>query len=248
MAGTEVGYLAAFAGGALSFLSPCVLPLVPPYLAFLAAADLNQVQEATGPNGRKTRSRFWLCALGFVFGFGTVFVGFGASASALGGWLAEHRYVLGQVSGVVIILFGLHFLGVFRIGVLHRDLRFAANRSVGGPAGAYIAGLAFAFGWTPCIGPILASILFVAAQKDSIGESTMLLAVYAAGLGVPFLIAATLIEPFQRFLNRIRPHLRLVEMVMGLFLIGVGIAFLTGVFSEAAFWLLEAFPVLGRIG
>ena len=176
------------------------------------------------------------------------FVGLGATASAFGAWLAEHRFVLGQISGAAIILFGLHFLGVLRIGFLNRDTRFMVGRTAGGPAGAYVMGLAFAFGWTPCIGPILASILFVAAQQDTIGEATLLLSVYAAGLGVPFLIAATFIQPFQRFLQRARPHLRLIEAAMGVFLIGVGIAFLAGVFSEAAFWLLEAFPALGRIG
>ncbi len=248
MGGAEIGLAAAFAGGALSFLSPCVLPLVPPYLAFLAAARVDQMQEASGvatsPGGRRVLT----CALGFVLGLGTVFVGLGATASAFGGWLAEHRFVLGQISGAVIILFGLHFLGILRIGFLNRDTRFMVGRTAGGPAGAYVMGLAFAFGWTPCIGPILASILFVAAQQDTIGEATLLLSVYAAGLGVPFLIAATFIQPFQRFLQRARPHLRLIEATMGVFLIGVGIAFLAGVFSEAAFWLLEAFPALGRIG
>ncbi len=247
MGATEVGFLAAFAGGALSFLSPCVLPLVPPYLAYLAATGVNEIQGETAtlaPN----RPRVLLCALGFVLGLGTVFVGLGATASAFGSWLAAHRYLLGQISGAVIILFGLHFLGVFRIGFLHRDVRFATNRATGGPIGAYVMGLAFAFGWTPCIGPILASILFVAAQQDAVDQAVLLLTFYAAGLGVPFVVAAAFVGPFQRFLIRVRPHLRLIEAAMGLFLIGVGVAFLTGVFSEAAFWLLEAFPALGRIG
>ncbi len=248
MGGTEIGLATAFAGGALSFLSPCVLPLVPPYLAFLAAARVDQMQEAPGREERGSRQRTLTCALGFVLGLGTVFVGLGATASAFGAWLAEHRFLLSQAAGIVIIVFGLHFLGVFRIGFLNRDIRFTATRVADGPLGAYLMGLAFAFGWTPCIGPILASILFVAAQQDSVGESTLLLSVYAAGLGLPFLIAAAFVQPFQRFLLRIRPHLRLVEAAMGLFLIAIGIAFLAGVFSEAAFWLLEAFPALGQIG
>ncbi len=248
MGGAEIGLAAAFAGGALSFLSPCVLPLVPPYLAFIAAARVDHLRTATGPQDTTAQGRIFVCALGFVLGLGTVFVGLGATASVFGAWLAEHRYVLGQISGIVIIVFGLHFLGAFRIPILNRDTRFDFGRVAGGPAGAYVMGLAFAFGWTPCIGPILASILFVAAQRETTGEATLLLSVYAAGLGVPFLIAAAFVQPFQRFLRRVRPHLRLIEAAMGVFLIGIGIAFLAGVFSEAAFWLLEAFPALGRIG
>ena len=248
MGGTEVSLAIAFAGGALSFLSPCVLPLVPPYLAFLAATRVEAVRSGAAEEDPGERGRTLLCALGFVFGLGTVFVGFGVTASAFGAWIAEHRFVLAQVSGVLIIAFGLHFLGLFRLAFLQRDLRLPVGRAVGSPAGAYVMGLAFAFGWTPCIGPILASILFVAAQQEHVGDATLLLSAYAAGLGLPFLIAAWFVRPFRRFLNRIRPHLRLVEAAMGLFLVAVGLAFLTGVFSEAAFWLLEAFPALGRIG
>jgi len=245
LTGTETGLLLALAGGALSFLSPCVLPLVPPYLAYLAATEVNRLHA---PDTSRQRRRVLAIALAFVLGLATVFVALGVSASAFGGWLAQHRILLGQISGAVIILFGIHFLGLYRLPMLNREARFSAPRGVGGVAGGYAMGLAFAFGWTPCIGPILASILFVAAQRETLDEATLLLGAYAAGLGIPFLLAAAFVSRFQAFQARLRPYLGRIEAAMGLFLIGVGIAFLTGAFTDASFWLLETVPVLGRIG
>lgn len=240
----EVGIPIAFLGGLLSFLSPCVLPLVPPYLAFLAATTVDRV--AAG--GAATRGRAFIFALSFVLGLATVFVGLGAAASTMGELLAQHRFLLTRIAGAVLVVFGLHFVGLFRIPLLYRDIRFDAGGLAGSLPGAYVMGLAFAFGWTPCIGPVLAAILFWAAQEATVSKGAVLLSAYAAGLGTPFLLAAAFVGPFQGFLERMRPHLRWVEAAMGAFLILIGIAFITGAFSSAAWWLLEAFPVLGRIG
>ncbi len=243
----DVGLLVAFLGGLLSFLSPCVLPLVPPYLAFLAATEADR-EAGSAVAVAAPRRRAFAFALSFVLGLATVFVGLGAAASTAGGLLAEHRLVLSQIAGAMIIVFGLHFIGLFRIPLLYRDIRFDGSRLAGSLPGAYAMGLAFAFGWTPCIGPVLAAILFWAAQEETLTRGTVLLAAYAAGLGTPFLAAAAFVGPFNAFLKRFRPHLRKVEAAMGVFLILIGIAFITGAFSSAAWWLLEAFPILGRIG
>lgn len=243
----EVGLAVAFLGGLLSFLSPCVLPLVPPYLAFLAATEADR-EAAAAMAVAAPRRRTFIFALSFVLGLATVFVGLGAAASTVGGLLAEHRLLLSQIAGVVIIIFGLHFVGVFRIPMLYRDIRFNGGRLAGSLPGAYTMGLAFAFGWTPCIGPVLATILFWAAQEATLAKGTVLLAAYSAGLGTPFLAAAAFVGPFNSFLKRFRRHLRRVEAAMGVFLILIGIAFITGAINSAAWWLLEAFPILGRIG
>jgi cytochrome c-type biogenesis protein len=188
-----------------------------------------------------------LAALLFVCGFSTVFVALGASASVIGSLIRAYSAELSIVAGVVIIIMGLHFLGVFHIGALVREKRMEISKPVG-LWGAYAMGLAFAFGWTPCIGPILAAILAVAASEQTVAKGAGLLAVYSLGLGIPFLLAAFAVEPFAAFLVRFRRHLRQVERVMGGLLVLTGIAFLTGFVSQASFWLLEAFPALGNIG
>ncbi|MEA3002368.1 MAG: cytochrome c-type biosis protein [Sphingomonadales bacterium] len=240
----DVTLLAALLAGVVSFLSPCVLPLVPPYLVYLAGTSLERFADA-GPAPRVRETV--LAALLFVCGFSTVFVALGASASVIGALIRTYSAELSIVAGVAIIVMGLHFLGVFRIGVLLREKRMEMARPVG-LWGAYAMGLAFAFGWTPCIGPILAAILAVAASEQTVAKGAGLLAVYSLGLGIPFLLAALAIEPFAAFLARFRRHLAKVERVMGGLLVLTGIAFLTGVVSQASFWLLEAFPALGSIG
>jgi cytochrome c-type biogenesis protein len=241
----DVSLLAAFLAGCLSFLSPCVLPLVPPYLVYLAGTSLERLADAE-PTPLVWRDT--LCAaLLFVAGFSTVFVAFGASASAIGALVLRFSPQLAILAGVVIIVMGLHFLGLTPIGLLMREKRMAMPRPAG-IWGAYPMGLAFAFGWTPCIGPVLAAILAVAASKETVAKGAGLLAVYSAGLGIPFLIAAVAVEPAMAAIARFRRHLVVVEKVMGGLLVLTGIAFLTGWVSEAAFWLLEWFPALGRIG
>ncbi|MCS6779179.1 MAG: cytochrome c biogenesis protein CcdA [Geminicoccaceae bacterium] len=244
----EVGFLAAFGAGVLSFLSPCVLPLVPPYLCFLGGLSMEQLQGGVaGEEAAALRRRTVLASLMFVLGFGTVFVTLGATASALGRLLAEWSLVLAQIAGVVIIVLGLHFLGVFKIALLNRDIRFQPEKPAG-LLGAYLIGLAFAFGWTPCVGPVLAGILFVAGTEETVLRGALLLAAYAAGLGLPFVLAALLLDRAVAGLRRMRRWIPTVERATGALLVGTGLLFVTGRLNELSFWLLETFPILGRIG
>jgi cytochrome c-type biogenesis protein len=242
---TDVSYLAALIAGLISFLSPCVLPLVPPYLVYLAGTSLERLADGEA-EPRVKRETVAAAAL-FVLGFSTVFVALGASASVIGGVIRAYSQLLGTIAGIAIIVMGLHFLGLTRIAFLLREKRAPMAKPVG-LWGAYIMGLAFAFGWTPCIGPILAAILAVAASETTVTKGASLLAVYSLGLGIPFLLAAFAAEPFAAFLARFRKHLLRVEQAMGALLVLTGIAFLTGTISRMSFWLLETFPALGRIG
>ena len=221
--------------GLLSFLSPCVLPLVPPYLTFIAGTT---IEDLAVESERSARRDVFLAAVLFVAGFSTVFVTLGATASVFGQFIRQYIDVLSFAAGLAIMAMGLHFLGVFRLAFLYREARMQVEKPVG-LWGAYVMGLAFAFGWTPCIGPILAAILAVASSEDTVMKGAGLLAVYSAGLGVPFLAAALAIEPFFRFIKRFRGHFATVEKVVGV---------LTGGMQTASFWLLETFPVLGRLG
>jgi len=241
----DVSIAAALIAGLLSFLSPCVLPLVPPYLVYLAGTSLERFADAE-PEPRVRRETVF-AALLFVAGFSTVFIAFGASASAIGALVRVYSSELATLAGIAIIVMGLHFLGLTRLAFLMREKRVEMTKPVG-LWGAYAMGLAFAFGWTPCIGPILATILAVAASKETVAKGAGLLAVYSAGLGIPFLIAAFAIEPFAAFLAKFKRHLAVVEKTMGALLVLTGIAFLTGWVNEASYYLLEWFPVLGRIG
>jgi len=241
----DVTIFAALFAGLLSFLSPCVLPLVPPYLVYLAGTSLERF--ADGETEPRVRWETVGAAALFVAGFSTVFVALGASASMFGSLIRAYADKLALVAGVVIIVMGLHFLGVTRLALLYREKRVTVPKPVG-LWGAYVMGLAFAFGWTPCIGPILAVILAIAASEATVTKGAGLLAVYSLGLGIPFLAAAFAVEPFAKFLARFRGYLPVVEKTMGGLLVLTGIAFLTGFVSEASYWLLEAFPVLGRIG
>ena len=241
----DVSIFAALLAGVLSFLSPCVLPLVPPYLVYLAGASLERLAEAEPEPAVRKEAVF--AALLFVAGFSTVFTALGASASAIGALIQAWSAELGIVAGIIIIVMGLHFLGLTRLDILLREKRARMPHPVG-LWGAYVMGLAFAFGWTPCIGPILAAILAVAASKDTVARGAMLLAVYSAGLGIPFILAALAAEPFAAFLAKFKRHLELVEKAMGGLLVLTGIAFLTGFLSEVSYYLLEWFPALGKIG
>ncbi|HMJ41833.1 MAG TPA: cytochrome c biogenesis protein CcdA [Pseudolabrys sp.] len=241
----DVTFLAALIAGLVSFLSPCVLPLVPPYLVYLAGTSLERFADRELEPRVKRETVLAACL--FVLGFSTVFVSLGASASVIGSLIRAYSGPLATIAGVIIIIMGLHFLGLTRIALLYREKRMEVPKPVG-LWGAYVMGLAFAFGWTPCIGPILAAILAVAAAEQTVTKGASLLAVYSLGLGIPFIVAAFAIEPFAAFLARFRKHMLRVEQAMGALLVLTGIAFLTGSINNMSVWLLEMFPVLGKIG
>ncbi len=248
MEGLEVTFVSAFAAGLLSFVSPCVLPLVPPYLCYLGGLTLQELAEDQEARRWQATRQVLPAALAFVLGFATVFVALGASASAIGQAVSDHFELMSRIAGVIIILLGLHFLGILRFSLLYREARYHPARKPAGLLGAYFVGLAFAFGWTPCVGPILAAILFVAGAEESVGQGAALLGAYAAGIGLPFVAATLFAGPFLSLMSRLRGAMGLVEKVLGGLLVGTGVLFLTGGMAEIAYWILEAFPALGRVG
>ena len=229
----------AFAG-LVSFLSPCVLPLVPPYLGYLGGTTISQASVDEGIDDQVWR-RVVMGSVFFVLGFTTVFVGLGAGASVFGQLLKNYQHELSMIAGAVIILFGLHFIGLLRISFLYSEARYQANVQGASLIGAYVIGLAFAFGWTPCIGPILASVLTLAASEASLGRGVQLLFVYSLGLGIPFILAAVAIRPFLSFMQRFKRHLGTMEKVMGLLLIITGVMFLTGTMTWVGQFMIETF-------
>ncbi len=256
----DITLYTVFLAGIISFISPCVLPLVPPYLTYLAGVSLDELTttpnvspngEATLSSGSAVRNKILVNAVLFVAGFSVVFVSLGAGASTIGGYIRAHQDVLSMIAGVVIMVMGLHFLGLLRIGMLYREARFQVSAETARGAslgGSFLMGLAFAFGWTPCIGPVLGAILSVASARDTVAEGAGLLALYSLGLGVPFMLAAFFAGPFMQFLTRFRRHLGVVEKVMGALLVLTGILFLTGGMEKMAYMLLEAFPALQLVG
>jgi len=243
----EVSIGAALLAGIISFLSPCVLPLVPPYLCFITGASLEELSRS-GERSPAQWQRTMIAAMLFVLGFSTVFVALGASASAIGQLLQAHMMLLAQIAGVAIILMGLNFLGVFKIGIFNRYVSYQTEASPAGVLGAYPIGLAFAFGWTPCIGPVLAAILSIAASEQDVAKGAGLLAIYSLGLGIPFLLAAAGIGSFVAFQKRFRRHMLTVERIMGGLLVLTGVLFLTGSMQGFSYWLIEQFPWLATIG
>ncbi len=244
----EVSIWAAAAAGLFSFLSPCVLPLVPPYLVFISGLSLDELKQRDGAASSRQSLRVLLAAFFFVLGFTTVFVGLGATASYFGQLLRSELPLLARIAGIFIIIMGLNFLGVFKLAFLAREARYHQERKPLGLIGAYAIGLAFAFGWTPCIGPVLAAILSIAAATESVSRGAGLLAVYSLGLGIPFLISAASLNLFLGFFARFKSKLGLVEKIMGAALVLTGLMFLTGQMQVLSYWLLETFPVLGQVG
>lgn len=243
----DVSYPGALLGGLLSFFSPCVLPLIPAYLCFLGGASMEKLTAEEGIDAKLARQVFGASAL-FVLGFSTVFIALGATATTLSQVIAQNMGFLSKIAGVVIVVFGLHYAGLLRIGFLNFEKRFHLQNRPAGLVGSYVLGLAFAFGWTPCVGPILATILMVAATGDSIWSGISLLSFYAAGIGVPFLIAALAVRPFMAFMRRFRRHMRAVELTIGFLLIGTGVLIFTGGLADIGQWMLENIPVFGSVG
>jgi cytochrome c-type biogenesis protein len=229
----------ALFAGILSFLSPCVLPIVPPYLAYMSGISVSDMQKGRSPV---------LASVFFVMGLSTVFLLLGLAASAFGALFLGNSVLFSNIAAIVVMVFGAHFIGIFRIGFLNRDLRLDAGDKGGSAFGAYILGLAFAFGWTPCIGPQLGAILSLAAQEGNVGKGMALLAVYAAGLGVPFILVAVFFARLMPVVTFFKRHAERVERVMGLLLWTIGLLMLTGGFSAMAYWLQENVPFLAVLG
>jgi len=243
----DVSFGAAALAGLISFLSPCVLPLVPAYLCFVAGTSLDKLMDDDSID-QNLRKRVVISAFFFVLGFTTVFVIMGASASAINRIVFDHIEIISKVAGAVIILFGLHYMGVFRFAFMQREMRFNPDKTPAGIIGAYLIGLAFAFGWTPCVGPILATILTLAASSDSLGYGISLLTVYSLGLGIPFMAAALAIEPFMNFLKRFRSHIHKIEIGAGVLLIVTGLLIMTDSLASISYYILELVPALGELG
>ena len=244
----DVTLLGALIAGLLSFLSPCILPIVPFYLSYLAGVSMNQI-SAEAEISRAVRIRAVLAACCFALGIITVFVGLGASATLFGGLVRDYFDVLRWIAAAIIIAMGLHFLGLVRIGLLYRQFRAdAGSTSNVGLIGAYVIGLAFAFGWTPCVGPVLAAILFTAAGQETAGQGAVLLFTYGLGMTLPFVVAALFIGPFMAWMARFRRHLGHVEKLMGAFLILFGVLIATNSINIIAQWMLEHIPWFSAIG
>jgi len=242
----DVSLSSALVAGILSFLSPCVLPIVPPYFAWIAGLSFEELRDENALSARKYR--LVAVAVAFVLGFTTVFVALGATVSIVGKTIAQYFDVLSMAAGLLILVMGLHFIGLIRIGFLYRQFRLNVERKPAGLLGAYIMGLAFAFGWMPCVGPILAAILLIAGSEGSAVRGAILLSVYSLGIGIPFILAAVFLSRFMHLLTHFKKHLPKIEKVSGALLIVTGLLFMTGKMSAISNWLLETFPAFQSIG
>jgi cytochrome c-type biogenesis protein len=238
-----IGFLTAFAAGVVSFLSPCVLPLVPGYVSFVAGSSLEELRDSAAP-----RLPALLLATTFVLGFSVVFVAFGASATALGSLLLSYKVQLGVIAGVIVILFGLHLLGLTPFRLMNQEARFHLDIAGGRALGAFVLGIAFAFGWTPCIGPVLGAILTLSASTADVAKGSLLLAVYSLGLGLPFLLAALFTGTLLLRLKALGRAGRNLQRAAGALLVAMGALMVTGRLEVVAYWLLETFPALANIG
>ncbi len=242
----SVSLFTAFAAGIVSFVSPCVLPIVPGYLSFISGINVSKFKNQETPKDQTRRVA--ITSIFFVLGFSTVFVLLGAAATMVGYYLQQYKRVLGMVGGVVIIVLGLHMMGIFRIKWLLGEMRAEVKQKPLGLLGAYVVGIAFAFGWTPCIGPILAAILLYASQQETVTQGVVLLSAYSAGLGIPFIAAGLAVNWFFAASARIKKQMRTVEIISGVLLIGVGLLLVTDRLSVLAQWFSEMFPSLAVLG
>ena len=225
--------IAAFFAGLISFLSPCVLPLVPGYVSLISGAGVEELKSAEGQLMR----RVMVNSIGFILGFSIVFITLGAISTEIGQIAARYKHTLSIVAGVVIIIFGLHLTGIFKIKALYMDARLHNVKGGSTILGAFLIGFAFAFGWTPCLGPILSAILVVAGQEDKVARGILLLTVYSLGLAVPFLMTSLLMERFLKFYSRFRSHMHALEIASGGLLIALGVLLVIGRFTLISSWL-----------
>lgn len=240
----ESSFAAAFAAGALSFLSPCILPLVPAYIGFISGVSASEL--TAGGGGATWRAP--LAASAFVAGFSLVFTAMGASASAIGGFVSAHLQVLGWIAGAFVVFVGAHFLSPYKLSWLYRSAAIPIAARPASLTGAFALGMAFALGWSPCAGPVLAAVLFLAAGQETLWRGVALLLTYSAGLGAPFLAAAFATGIFSRAVAARRHWLAFVEKANGALLIVMGLAMMTNALPRVSEWLLNAFPALGAIG
>ncbi|MQW58646.1 cytochrome c biogenesis CcdA family protein [Sinorhizobium meliloti] len=240
---SNIGLITAFTAGLISFLSPCVLPLVPGYISYVSGQTLGRDHRVA--TGRLVTLSLSLC---FVLGFSTVFVALGATATALSRLLLFYRYEATLVGGAIVIVFGVFMTGLIRLPWFERDLRFHGSIPGGRPLGAFLLGVAFAFGWTPCIGPVLGAILTVSALSSTASAGIVLLAIYSLGLGVPFLLSAAFADHLMQRLKSMRRLGRALQVGAGGVMVAMGVAMITGTMTAFSFWLLENVPMLAQIG
>jgi cytochrome c-type biogenesis protein len=246
MATDNVNILTAFFFGFLSFISPCVLPIVPGYISFISGVSIDAMKNER--EKKSLRNQILLRTLFFIAGFSLVFIALGASATAIGQFLLTKLNIISKIAGVIIVIFGLNMIGVFKIPFLNYEKRFHNEAKPLGFFGAFLVGLAFAFGWTPCIGPILAAILAIASQQETVGQGIVLLTSYSLGLGIPFLITGLSITWFYNFFNKLKKHLHTVEVVGGIMLVIVGILIFTNSLTILAGYFSKWFPFLNEVG
>lgn len=242
---STIALATAFGAGVVSFLSPCVLPLVPGYVSYVAGGNLADSGNAKGPMRRLSALGLSFC---FVAGFSSVFILLGAGATSIGQLMLRYRYEANIVGGLIVIIFGLFMVGALNLSWLHRDLRFRVEVNGARPLGAYLIGLAFAFGWTPCIGPVLGGILAIGAVTATVASGIALLAAYSLGLGIPFMATAMFTDTLVNRLKSLRRTGRWLQVGAGAGMILMGVAMITGMLSRFGFWLLKTFPAFATIG
>ncbi|MBI5477010.1 MAG: sulfite exporter TauE/SafE family protein [Ignavibacteriales bacterium] len=242
----NIGIFAAFTAGLISFISPCVLPIVPGYLSFISGISFDEMQS--GDNRGKIRKRILLNVLFFIIGFSIVFIALGASATAIGQFLQEQMKIISKIAGIIIIIFGIHMVGIYKIPFLNYEKRFHTSGKSMGMISAMVIGFAFAFGWTPCIGPFLATILLYASRQETIGQGIILLSAYSLGLGIPFFLAGLSVSFFLDIFNKFKKHLHKVEIVGGILLILFGVLIMTNYLTILSGYFAKWFPFLNELG
>lgn len=241
----DISIISAFLAGLISFISPCVLPIVPAYISFISGVSLDELRTDTSA---KNRSKVIINSLVFILGFSIVFVLLGAAASSVGNFILQKQVILQRIAGVIIIIFGLHLTGIIKLKFLLYEKRVNTQTKSMGLFSTLLIGMAFAFGWSPCLGPILSGILGLAAMEEHLYRGVLLLGVYSLGLGIPFFLTAIATDKALNFFNKIKKHMRKVEIISGLFLIIIGIAIMFNFFTLFSSYINQLFPALQNIG